>query len=326
MKTTSADKTVVTIDTQGLMDRITLVSPAFGTQLDPVVFQKSDKTYVFYSSNHGEGRGALYRTVIEPFTPNKTEKVADGGIGTLFETGGKYYALSRGAIQKYNIDANKFDKVDVSMKFQRNLEKEFSQMFYETWAGIEENFYDGTFHGIDWSAVKKQYEAYLPNINNRADLRILLNDMLGELNASHLGFNSSGPEERKSFTAVTNEIGVVYDTKDPWKVSQIIVNSPASRKGIDIKEGDILLAVNGQNIDKTRDRDSYFTLPSLAEEMALTFSRQGKEINVNIRPQPANAQREQLYDEWIKANRAKVDGMSNNRIAYSHMKNMGVMS
>ena len=196
-------------------------------------------------------------------------------------------------------------------------------MFYETWAGIEENFYDGTFHGIDWSAVKKQYEAYLPNINNRADLRILLNDMLGELNASHLGFNSSGPEERKSFTAVTNEIGVVYDTKDPWKVSQIIVNSPASRKGIDIKEGDILLAVNGQNIDKTRDRDSYFTLPSLAEEMALTFSRQGKEINVNIRPQPANAQREQLYDEWIKANRAKVDGMSNNRIAYSHMKNMG---
>ncbi|EEI90994.1 peptidase, S41 family [Sphingobacterium spiritivorum ATCC 33300] len=322
-KTASADKPVVTIDTQGLLDRITLVSPAFGTQLDPVVFQKGDKTYVFYSSNHGEGRGALYRTVIEPFTSNKTEKVADGGVGTLFETGGKYYALSRGAIQKYNIDANKFDKVDVSLKFQRNLEKEFSQMFYETWAGIEENFYDGTFHGIDWSAVKKQYEAYLPNINNRADLRILLNDMLGELNASHLGFNSSGPEERKSFTAVTNEIGVVYDTKDPWKVSQIIVNSPASRKGIDIKEGDILLAVNGQSIDKTRDRDSYFTLPSLAEEMALTFSRQGKEINVNIRPQPANAQREQLYDEWIKANRAKVDGMSNNRIAYSHMKNMG---
>lgn len=321
-KAASTIKPIVMIDTQGLMDRITLASPAFGSQYNPSVFKKGDKTYLFFSSNH-EGRGALYRTVMEPFVPNKTEKVVDGGVNSFFESGGKYYALSRGGIQKYNLEANKLDKVEVSLKFQRNLEKEFAQMFYETWAGIEENFYDGTFHGVDWEGIKRRYEAYLPNINNRSDLRILLNDMLGELNASHLGFNSSGPEERRNFVYVTNETGILYDQKDPYKVSQIIQRGPAGRKGVDVKVGDQLVEINGRQLDKSMDRDFYFTQPSLAEELELTFVRDGKKVKTNIRPQSTTTQREQLYDEWIKGNRSRVDALSKNRIAYSHMKNMG---
>ncbi|TJZ59833.1 PDZ domain-containing protein [Sphingobacterium olei] len=321
-KKSTAPSPVVAINTQGLLDRISLVSPAFGTQANPTILKKGEKTYVFYSSNHGEGRTALYRTVMEPFTPNKTEKVADGGVSNLLEVGGKYYALSRGAIHKYTIEANKLDKVELALKFQRNLQSEFKQMFYETWAGIEENFYDDNFHGVDWAAVKKRYETYLPQVNNRSDLRILLNDMLGELNASHLGFNSSGPEERKDFTTVSNEIGVSFDSGNPLQVAQIIQRSPASRKDVDIQAGDILVAVNGNKVSATQDRDYYFAQPSLKEEMTLTFLRQGKEVVVNIRPQSSTAQKDQLYDEWIKSNRGKVDSWGNNRIAYSHMKNM----
>ena len=315
-------KTLVTINTQGLLDRISQVSPAFGTQSSPRLLKKGDKDYVFYFSNHSEGRGAIYRTVIEPFTPNKTEKVADGGISAFAEASGKIYALSRGSIYKYNLEANKLDKIDIAYKFQRNLEQEFKQMFYETWAGIEENFYEGNFHGVNWPAIKKRYEAYLGGINNRADLRVLLNDMLGELNASHLGFNSAGAEERKDFRTVSNEIGIEFDSQNPYKVARIINDGPANKVGIDIQVGDELYSVNGINVDKKQDRDAYFLLPSLQEELPLVFKRNGKDISVTIRPQAFAAQKDQLYNEWIKGNRKKVDDLGSNRIAYSHMKNM----
>lgn len=314
---------MVQINTDGLLDRVTQISPGFGTQSNPVVVKKGEKTYVFYYSNHAEGKGAIYRTVLEPFTPNKTEKVVDGGVGSLIEVGGKFFVLSRGAIQKYNLEANKLEKVEVSYKFQRNLSQEFKQMFYETWAGIEENFYDEQFHGIDWKSVKKRYETYLPFVNNRSDLRVLLNDMLGELNASHLGFNSAGMEERKSFSVVSNEVGVEFAKENPFKVDRIIAQGAADRKGIDIQPGDELLAVNGISIDKSIDRDSYFAFPSLQEELSLLWSRGDKEVLVQVRPQGAAQQRDRLYNEWIKDNKKQVDQSSSNRIAYSHMKNMG---
>ena len=81
--------------------------------------------------------------------------------------------------------------------------------------------------------------------------------------------------------------------------------------------------INGQRIDKNNDRDYYFTWPSLASEVQLTVLRNGKEKQVNIRPQSSSAFKDLLYDEWIKGNRKKVDQLGNNRIAYSHMKNMG---
>ncbi|SEL62466.1 S41 family peptidase [Parapedobacter koreensis] len=312
----------IVINTQGLLDRITLISPAFGTQTGTSIFKKGEKTYIFYYSNHEGGRGALFRTIIQPFEENKTEKVIDGGAGNLVEADGKFFALSRGTIQKYNIDGNKLEKVDIAFKFQRNLEKEFMQMFYETWAGIEENFYDGNFHGVDWTGIKKRYATYLPYLNSRADLRILLNDMLGELNSSHLGFSSGGPEERKNLTYSTNETGIIFDKDDPYRVHHIVANSHASRTDVDIQPGDVLVAVDGQRVDNETDRDYYFTRPSLANEMVLTLSRGGQEITTKVRPQSSAALRDQLYNEWIKDNRRKVDSLSGNRIAYSYMKNM----
>src|SRR5690606_21761965 len=260
--------------------------------------------------------------VYEPFATSKTEKVNEGGMGQVLEAAGKYFVLNRGVIQKYNLEMNKLDAINMSYKFNKDLEKEFNQMFYETWANLEENYYDSTFHGVDWTAIKKKYEKYLPGINDRNDLRILLNDMLGELNSSHLGFSSAGAEERKPFGFVTNEIGVEYDSQNPLKISHILPNGPAAKTGVDIKEGDILLAVNGVKLDAALDRDSYFTWPSLEEEVQLTLSRNGKHIQTHVRPISSTAFRELIYDQWIKDNRSRVDQLSNNKIAYSHMKNM----
>ncbi|MES2651533.1 MAG: S41 family peptidase [Bacteroidota bacterium] len=313
---------LITINTQKILDRIELVSPSFGNQFLADVYTKGDKTYVFYMSTHEGARSSMYRTILEPFENNKTEKVGDGGFN-MVEAGGKYYALSMGVINKYNLDANKLDKIDHGFKFNKNLNAEFNQMFYETWVGLDENFYDDKFHGVDWEKMKIRYAAYLPYLNSRADLRILLNDMLGELNSSHQGFNSFGAEERKNFTSVTNETGIIFDSENPYKVQRIAAKSNAALIGDKILTDDILTEVNGVKVDVTVDRDYYFTKPSLDREMTLTFMRKGKEVMVNVHPQLSGALKTNLYDEWISKNRENVDQWGNNRIAYSHMKNMG---
>lgn len=312
----------VQINTIDLRDRISRLSPAFGTQYSPRVFRKGAKEYVFYGSNHEGGRMAAYRTILEDFEANKTEKVADGSFSEMIQVKNNFYVLSRGAIQKYNIDQNRLENIDISYKFHKNLNDEFTQMFDETWAGIEENFYESGFHGLDWEATRDQYARFLPYINNRNDLRILLNDMLGELNSSHLGFNSSGQEEQKRLRYVTNETGIVFSSDQPFRVERIAHNSPAGRVGRNIQAGDVLVAVDDVAVDPSVDRDFYFTKPSLAAELRLTFKRGNEEIHTSVRPQRSAQLRDQFYNEWIRQNRKRVDSLSGNRIAYSHMKNM----
>jgi len=196
-------------------------------------------------------------------------------------------------------------------------------MFDETWAGLDENYYDGNFHGADWKKVHDTYKAFVPYINNRSDLRLLLNDMLGELNSSHQGFYSNGSEEKKTLSYRTMETGIIFDNDSPYKVSGIATRSNADKAGVDVKPGDILKAVNGVTIDEKQDRNYYFSKPSLDKEIELTFNRGGKDIKVKLHPESTGDLSGNLYDDWIKSNAKTVAEKSKNRIAYSYMKNMG---
>lgn len=315
----------IAIDTEDIMKRLERVSPNFGTQNSPYVIQKGTKTFVYYTSDQAEGKRGMFRTTLEPFESPKTEKVTggDGGGFDIIVGGDKYYTVINGSIYKLNLDLNKTDKIDINYKFDRNLDGEFRQMFDEAWAGLEENYYDGNFHGVNWNNVHTLYSTYLPYLNNRADLRLMLNDMLGELNSSHQGFNSSGTEERTLLRYRTMETGIRFDNNDPYKVASVVKMSSADHKGINVMPGDKLTAVNGGRVDEKMDRNYYFTKPSLETELQLTFERAGKSVNVKIHPGSFGDFKGNLYDEWIENNSKAVSTKSNNRIAYAYMKAMG---
>lgn len=320
----NGDSVIVNIDMDRIMERMELVSPSFGSQNMVAVYQKGEKTTVFYSSNHGEGKPALWKTVIEPFEENKTEKIAgtDGTGGfDIVTVSDKFYLLSKGNISKLNVDGNKTDEIKTSYTFRRNLQAEFSQMFEEAWAQMEVNYYDENFHGLNWVKTKEKYQPFIAHLNNRADMRVLLNDMLGELNSSHQGFNTNGDDEKVDLSNKTMETGIIFENDNPYIVKYIVKRTAADHKGIDIRPGDVLVKVNDETVDKNTDRNYYFSKPSIDKEMKLSFSRAGKTFDVKIHPQPSVFLN--LYDEWIDNNQQRVDEKSKNRIAYSCMKNMG---
>ena len=314
----------ISIDTERIMERLEQLSPSLGAQFLQTVYQKGEKATALYSSNHGEGKLALWKTVSEPFEQNKTEKIA--GTDNTFsydivEVNDKLYLLSNGTISKLNLEANKAEPVSITYTFRRNLAEEFTQMFDEAWAQMEEGYYDEHFHGLDWAKTKDYYRQFVPFLNNRADLRILLNDMLGELNSSHQGFSSFGPDETIPLQNQTMETGILFDNASPYLVQQVLPRSAADRKTVDIKPGDILVSVNDVEVDANQDRNYYFTLPSRDGELKLTFSRNGRRISNRIHPQATLFNN--LYDQWIDDNQKRVDTKGEGRIAYGYMKNMG---
>jgi C-terminal processing protease CtpA/Prc len=261
--------------------------------------------------------------VLEPFEQTKTEKIqgAEGQNISTVAVGDKYMVLLNGTIYKLNLDQNKVDPLALTYTFRKSLSGEFNQVFYEAWARVEENYYDEQFHGADWKGMRDHYSAFLPYLNNRSDLRVLLNDMLGELNSSHQGFYSSGNDEDVPYAAATMETGILFDNNDPYKVKSIVARSVADRKGIDVRPGDELVKVNDVAVDKKIDRNYYLTHPSMDREVKLGFTRNGKAFEVELHPQSGVGGN--LYDDWIDDNRRRVNERSNNKIAYTCMKNMG---
>ncbi len=312
----------IAVNPDGILERIEMVTDRFGYQTNPFIFSDDKKNYLFYNTNQENGKFQLYRNTFSDFEKVKTEKVFDKGVDYIISNNKNLFALSNKSIYKFTMSASTLEPIKMDYSFSKNLAAEFHQMYAETWAGVEENFYDGSFHGIDWDMKKKQYEAYLPYVNNRNDLRILLNDLLGELNSSHLGFNSTGKEEERFLNYFTNETGIIFKEDQPFVVERIVRKSPAFYKNIDVQPGDVLTKVNEQIVDTKLNREIYFTTPKKIDEIALEFQRGGKTIQTKLHPIANHQFKDLLYDEWIFENKQRVNQLSDHRIAYSYMKNM----
>ena len=187
---------------------------------------------------------------------------------------------------------------------------------------MEENFYDKNFHGENWQKLRDSYAKYLPFVSSRAELRLIFNDMLGELNTSHFGFKSSGTEEKIFHGTNSIATGIMFNNHKPYQIERIVSESPTDISSKDLQNGDILIAVNGVEVDRNKNRESYFVNPKSLDEMNLTFSRNKKEFSMNIHSTSYRNVKSLIYDEWQDDNQKYVDEKSNNEIAYVHMKNM----
>ncbi|MGL6127039.1 S41 family peptidase [Chryseobacterium artocarpi] len=310
------------VNPENTLERIELITDRYGYQDDPIVFADDKKEILLFNSNQDNGKRQLFKKVFTDFEPAKSEKVFDKAAYYITKNDKNLFALIEGNIYKTAISALKPEKINIQYTFNKNLASEFTQMYDETWTGVEENFYDEKFHGVDWKGKKEQYAKYLPYVNSRNDLRILLNDLLGELNSSHIGFSSSGKEESTYLNYFTNETGIIFKKDAPYTVESIVRKSPAFRSGVDIKPGDELISVNGKTIDPKENNEIYFTTPKKQDELTLVFNRGGKNITAKVHPISNTELKGLLYDDWIFNNRQRVNQLSNNRIAYSYMKNM----
>lgn len=320
----------IRIDLEGIDERWEPIRVSgIGRQWAPQAFRQKGEDLLFFASNHDKGEWALWKLEQNPFEDNRPVKIEgpSGGMNpVIVQVKDDFYTLAGGNIYKINLGGNKLEAVEISYPFSRLLADEFSQIFYETWAAIEENFYADDFHGVDWLTIRERYSSCLPDIRTRENLRQLTNDMLGELNSSHMGFSSSGEEEKPFFSAVTAETGLVFDDEHPYQVSRVIAHSKLDLSEYPVQPGDVLVSVNGRRVEEGTNRNRFFYFPELPGELQLGFLRDDQEYLVRLKPHTASQISDLLYDEWIASNRQYVTEKTAGRVAYVFMKDMSAGS
>ena len=309
----------VVVDFKDVYRRITPVVTS-GNQSGLFVFEGKGKAKLFYNQTNTREVYAL-----DLSEENAAPKpVAGLKPGKFFATKEALYCLgSDGTLSKVDPDGLTAKTIEVAVDVRKQLGDEFRQMFYETWSTLAQNYYDVHMHGADWNEVRTRYESFLPYLHTRKQLRGMVNDMLGELNSSHMRFVSSGAEEKAETTSSSACTGLIFSEKEPYKVESVLPWSPADRVGVDVRKGDVLEAVDGVKVDPKANREQYFASAAKREEIRLTLSRSGKEHEVLIHTVPLRQISDLQYLAWEDGCRQSVENQSNGRIAYIHMRALG---
>jgi tricorn protease len=204
---------------------------------------------------------------------------------------------------------------------------EWQQMFRETWRLQRDFLYDPHTHGLNLKAVQARYQPYLAGLSSRAEFTYLSEEMLGEVQVGHMFVrsphaDSTAPRPGKlgaDFTIDANRyrFAKIYNGQN-WTPA---LSAPLTQPGIDIAEGDYLLAVNGRELRASDNVDAFFDGTAGRQTVLRVAKKPQGDAGRDVIVVPTDSEGGLRNLEWIDSNRRKVDKLSGGRIAYVYMPN-----
>ncbi len=329
------------IDLDGLQSRIVAfpVPPASITELNAA------KGFLYYSTQPVQGlSGPLpgEETAIHAFDMKERKEK------TVIE-GSQRWALSfDGAKILYQTKEGGYGIIDAKsdgpkkagegalnlsgIRMEVDPQAEFQQIFTEVWRQERDYFFEPGMNGVDWDAVRKKYEPLVPYAANRYDLTYILGEVIGELSNSHTYVG--GGDQPDLHPVNVGLLGVDYEVDAAsglYRFKKIYqgenwtpdTRSPLTEPGVNVKEGDYLLAINGRPL----------RAPQTPEELLVNTANETTAIAVNSKPTEDGARTvpvKPIDDEYplrefnmVETNRKKVDAATHGRVGYIYIPDMG---
>jgi tricorn protease len=212
---------------------------------------------------------------------------------------------------------------------------EWGQIYRETWRIARDWFYDPGFHGQDLKDLEGHFAAYLPSITRRGDLNELFYRMLAYLSISHLNVDGGDVPPSAVRPERTGLLGAdfhaergryridhIYRSPRPGAASPLL-QAPLDQPGVDVREGDYLLAVDGEEIHAERSVYSYFTgKAGKPVTLKVAGDADGRDARTaTVVPLPGENTLRRMA--WAEANRRRVEELSGGRLAYVYVPNHG---
>lgn len=218
----------------------------------------------------------------------------------------------------------------VSFVAKVKIEKpaEWAEMFDDAWRTMKYRFYDPKMHGYNWDAMRAKYQPLVADVGDRQELLNIINEMIGELNASHTGAapGFGGGGEARVQTA---HLGVELESDEQagrYRVTHVYETGPADKDWVRVSVGDYLLAINGKPV---KAGDNYWSLLNstnrLNRKVAVTFNNKPAEDGAwttRIEPTTMQAYSQLRYDRWVKQRGEMVAKLSGGRVGYLHIQAM----
>ena len=216
-------------------------------------------------------------------------------------------------------------RINFTAKVKIDRPAEWAEMFDDAWRTMKYRFYDSQMHGKDWDAMRAKYRPLVDYVGDRQELLNIINEMIGELNASHTGA-APPPQGRVGGTA-TAHLGVELESDEKagrYRVTHVYEDGPADKDWVKVAAGNYLIAINGKPV---RAGDNYWDLLNnrLNRKIEVTFNDKPSEDGAwRSRVEPVNmgAYNQLRYERWVRARREAVDKLSNGRVGYVHIQAM----
>jgi tricorn protease len=216
-------------------------------------------------------------------------------------------------------------RINFNVRVRVDHEAEWAEMFDDGWRTMKYRFYDPKMHGMDWDAMRAKYRPLVDHVGDRQELLNIINEMIGELNASHTG--AAPPPGGGRGGISTGNLGMELEPDKAagrYRVAYIYEDGPADKDWVRVKTGDYLLAIDGKQV---KAGDEYWQLLNnrLNRKVTVTFnSKPSDEGAWNTRIETINtgAYSQLRYDRWVKERRKRVDELSGGRIGYLHIQAM----
>lgn len=220
------------------------------------------------------------------------------------------------------------ETLKTNLKIKVDPKAEAHQIFKEGWRFMRDFLYVDNVHGAPWNDVYKWYAPWINDVKHRTDLNYVVDIMSGEVAIGH-SYVSGGdlPNiDRVSVGLLGADLEVdkgFYKFKKIYKGERWNPNifAPLGLPGIQVNEGDYLLAINGVNLtDKT---NPYKLLEQTAgREIYIKVNNKPTEKNAKtVLIKPVASERNLRSIDWVESNRKKVDQLSNGKLAYVYVPN-----
>jgi len=218
-----------------------------------------------------------------------------------------------------------------SMNVYVDPRAEWQQMFREVGRIERDWFYDPNLHGADLKALMAAYQPFVDNVMCRADLNYIFADMLGEITAQHIYITGGDRPEVKPVSV--GLLGADYTIDhDRYRFAKVYfgenwnpgLRAPLTEPGVNVHQGDYLLAVDGRELRGSDEIYSFF------------IERAGKAVQLKVGPDPGGkdaravtvvaigSERNLRLRDWMDSNRRKVDELSKGQLAYVYLPDTAV--
>jgi tricorn protease len=224
------------------------------------------------------------------------------------------------------------DALDLSgMKAMVDLRAEWDQIYEESWRQMTHFFYAPNMHGVDWEGLKERYRPLAAAVGHRADLTYVIGELMGELSVGHayVGGGDPGPQRimvgrlgadlSKDAETGFFRIERIYKGRN-WNPD---LRSPLTEVGVDAREGDYIVAVDGRSTADMADLHEAL-LDAVGKQVRLKLNAKPVESGARetiVLPIPVESGL--VYFNWVQENIAKVEKATDGRVGYIHVPNMG---
>jgi tricorn protease len=219
---------------------------------------------------------------------------------------------------KLNVDAIEI-RIDPSV--------EWKQIYDEAWRINRDYFYDPNMHGADWHAIHKKYAAFLPHLSCRDDLNRVMSWMCSELVVGH-SYLWGGDFLNEPKQIPGGLLGADYSIENGrYRFKKVYgglnwnpeLRSPLTEPGVDAKQGEYLLAVNGKELRPPANIFSMFeNTAGKIVEITIGPNPDGKDSRT-VSVVPIKSEYALRNRDWVEGNIKKVDKATGGRVAYVYV-------